>query len=233
MKEKKRNNDFDKIMIEALQGDFSFYAWQSVGGVLEKCELKMKAYRRDHSEMEFEPHEGQGFKLANIVSGNRAFNIYIPELSISFSSGIKEIMEDKRIKVDLPKGYFFHERRKHERIQPSKTCYVSFEYNNVLTKKAIYDVCQGGVSVVLPKSGKIVLEKGKIYNEFILEVGTRKIKVKAECVKSFWINRFKFENMPYGGFKLAFRFIEMKNEDREFWNNYITNEMLLKCVKVS
>ena len=45
MKEQKRGKDFDRMLVEAVQDNLSFFAWQSLGGVVDKCEMKVKAFR--------------------------------------------------------------------------------------------------------------------------------------------------------------------------------------------
>ncbi|MDD4976845.1 MAG: PilZ domain-containing protein [Bacteriovorax sp.] len=231
MKEQKRNKSFDRMIVEAVQENMSFFAWQSIGGVVEKCELKIKAYRKDYNEIVLELCMDQEAKLARVISGNRILNIYVPELSVSFSSELKSVTEDKKVKLYPPEDYSFYERRKHERIQPLKACYVSFEHNKMMIKKSIYDFSLGGIAVILPKSDKVIITKGKIFTVFVLDIGLRKIKVKAECVNSFSIDRFKFENLPYGGFKLAFRFTEISKDDKAFLAEFLTHEMLLQLVQ--
>lgn len=231
MKEQKRSKDFDRMIVEAVQESLSFFAWQSIGGAIEKCELKIKAYRKDYNEIELELCANQEDGLAKVISGNRILNIYVPELSVSFSAELKSVGIDKKVKIYLPEDYSFYERRKHERLQPSKSCYVSFEHNKQMIKKSIYDFSLGGIAVILPKSDKVVITKGKIFTVFTIEVGLRKMKVKAECVNSFLINRFKFDNLPYGGFKLAFRFTEISKEDKAFLAEFVTHETLMQQIQ--
>ncbi|MDO9181778.1 MAG: PilZ domain-containing protein [Bacteriovorax sp.] len=231
MKEQKKSKEFDRMIAEAVQGNLSFFAWQSIGGLIEKCEMKIKAYRKDYNEFELELCDGQDENLEKVISGNRILNIYVPELSVSFSSELKLITSDKKIKLFPPVEYTFYERRKHERVQPAKTCFVSFEHNKVIIKKSIYDFSMGGIAIILSKSDKVANTKGKIYALFVLDIGLRKIKVKAECVNSFAIDRFKFDDLPYGGHKLAFRFTEISKEDRAFIAEFITHEILLQQIQ--
>ncbi|MGZ3787444.1 MAG: PilZ domain-containing protein [Bacteriovorax sp.] len=231
MKEQKRSKDFDRMIVEAVQENYSFFAWQSIGGIVEKCELKIKAYRKDYNEMELEITAGQEDKLAKVISGNRILNIYVPELSVSFSSELKAVTTEKKVKLYPPAEYSFYERRKHERIPPVKTCYVSFEHNKQMIKKSVFDISLGGIAVVLPKSDKIIMSKGKQFSVFVLDVGGKKMRVKAECVNSFNIDRFKFDNLPYGGFKLAFRFTEISKEDKAFLAQFIAHERLVQQVQ--
>lgn len=231
MKEKKRSKDFDRMIVEAVQENYSFFAWQSIGGIIEKCELKVKAYRKDYNEIELELCADQEDKLARVVSGNRILNVYVPELSVSFSSELKSVTSDKKVKLYPPADYSFYERRKHERVQPSKTCFATFEHNKMTIKKPIYDFSLGGIAIILPKSDKIIINQGKVFAVLTIDVGLRKIKVKAECVNSFSIDRFKFENFPYGGFKLAFRFTEISKEDKAFLAAFVTHELLVQQVQ--
>jgi c-di-GMP-binding flagellar brake protein YcgR len=227
----KRSKDFDRMIVEAVQGNYSFFAWQSVGGIVEKCELKIKAFRKDYNEIELELCAGEEESLARVISGNRILNVYVPEMSVSFSSELKSVSPEKKVKLFIPSDFSFYERRKHERIQPAKTCYVSFEHNKQVIKKTIFDISMGGIAVVLPKSDKVNLSKKDFSMSLVLDVGAKKIKVKAECVSSITIDRFKFDYLPYGGFKLAFRFSEIAKADRDFLIQFITHEKLMQEVQ--
>lgn len=228
MKELKRSKDFDKMIIEAVQGNFSFFAWHSDGEVVVKCELKVKAYRRDYNEIELEFKPEQKEVLSKIVSGNRIVNVYIPELSVSFSSHLKSISPEHRMKILPPEEYSFHERRKHDRLKPAKTCYTAFEINKAVMKKSVYDISIGGMAIILPKSEKVNIVKGKLFPLIILEIEGRKMKMKAECVNTVSIDRHKLEDLPYGGYKIAFRFAEMSAEDKVFLTEYVIHQLVLK-----
>ena len=231
MNAQKRSKDFDRMIVEAVQENYSFFAWQSIAGVVEKCELKIKAFRKDYNELELELKAGQEESLAKVISGNRILNIYVPELSVSFSSELKSVSAEKKVKMYLPTDYSFYERRKHERVMPAKTCFVSFEHNKQTIKKSIYDISLGGIAIILPKSDKVVVSKGKVFELMVLDVGLRKIKVKAECINSFTIDRFKHDNLPYGGFKLVFRFTAISKEDKAYLAEFITHELLVQQVQ--
>lgn len=226
MKEQKRGKDFDRMIIEAVQSNYSFFAWQSLGGVVEKCELKIKAFRNDYNEIELEAKSTEEAALAKVISGNRLLNIYVPELSISFSTELKNVTANK-VKIYPPKEYSFYERRKHERIQPSKTCYVSFEIAKMMMKKSIFDISLGGFAIILPKSDKVVVTKGKEFPVMTLDVYGRRITVKAECVAAITIDRFKLDSLPYGGYKIAFRFTQISKEDKDYLIEFVTTQSQL------
>ncbi|AUN96602.1 PilZ domain-containing protein [Bacteriovorax stolpii] len=229
MKEQKRGKDFDRMIVEAVQGNLSFFAWQSLGGVVEKCELKVKAFRKDYNEIELEVKSEQVEILAKVISGDRMMNIYVPELSVSFSTELKSVSGGKIVKLYPPKDYSFYERRKHERLQPTKTCYVNFELNKLPIKKSIFDISIGGFAIILPKTDKVVVARGREFPLMTLDVFGRKLKVKAECINAVTIDRFKLDTLPYGGYKIAFRFMEMSKEDKEYLVEFIAHQSLLQA----
>lgn len=232
MNARKSSKDLDRMIVEAVQGNFSFFAWSSIGGVVEKCELKVRAYRKEYNEIELELKDPKSDSLDKVISGNRQLNVYVPELSVTFTTELKVITVDKKVKIYPPKEFTLFERRKHERLIPSKTCYVSFEHKNSIMKKSIYDISIGGIAIILSKSDKIIIPKGKEYESITLEIGMNRMKVKAECVNSFTLDRYKVDNLPYGGYKIAFRFLDMSQEDKEFLTEYITHQLLIqKTVK--
>lgn len=227
MKEQKRGKDFDRMLVEAVQDNLSFFAWQSLGGVVDKCEMKVKAFRKDYNEIEMEAVKDNETALSKVISGNRILNIYVPELSISFTAELKSVSADKKVKIYLPTDYSFYERRKHERIQPSKTCYISFEVNKMLMKKSVFDISLGGIAIILPKTDKVNISKGKEFPLLILDIPGKKLKVQAECINAVSIDRFKLETLPYGGYKIAFRFTGMSKEDREYLLEFVTHQALM------
>lgn len=228
MKEQKRGKEFDRMIVESVQGNYSFFAWQSLSGVVEKCEMKIKAYRKDYGEIELEAIADNDNSLSRVISGNRILNIYVPELSVSFTAELKNVSADKKVKIYLPADYSFYERRKHERLQPTKTCYVSFENNKVLMKKSIFDLSIGGLAIILPKSDKVIISKGKEFPLLVIEINGKKLKAKAECVNALTIDRFKLDSLPYGGYKIAFRFTGMSKEDRDFLVEFVTHQVLIQ-----
>jgi len=231
MKDQKRGKEFDRMMVESVRSSYSFFAWQSIGGAVEKCELRVKAYRKDYNEIELETRIEKDPSLAKVISGTRVLNIYVPELSVSFSAELKVVAGEQKLKIYLPMEYSFYERRKHERLQPEKACYVSFEANRGLMKRAIFDISLGGFAIVLPKSDKVTVAKGKEFPIMVLDIYERKIKVKAECTNSLSIDRFKLDTLPYGGYKIAFRFIEISASDREFLIDFVTHQSLKQRLK--
>jgi hypothetical protein len=231
MKEQKTGKDFDRMIVEAVQGNFAFFAWQSIAGVVEKCELRVKAYRKEYNEIELDVKPERYESLAKVISGNRVLNVYIPELSVSFTAELKSVSAEKKVKIYLPKDYSFYERRKYERFQPLKTCYVSVEFNKAVMKKSIFDISLGGIAIILPKSDKVVVSRGKEFPQMVLELDGRKIKVKAECTNSVTIDRFKLDSLPYGGYKIAFRFTELSKEDKEYLLEFVTHQILQQQVK--
>jgi c-di-GMP-binding flagellar brake protein YcgR len=132
------------------------------------------------------------------------------------------------MKILPPEEYSFHERRKHERLQPVKTCYAAIELNKAVMKKAIYDISIGGFAIILPKSEKVNVSKGKIIPLVVLEIDGKKMKLNVECVNSVTIDRYKIDDLPYGGYKIAFRFAQVSTEDRAFLTEYVTHQVLLK-----
>jgi c-di-GMP-binding flagellar brake protein YcgR len=227
MKEQKTGLNFNRMIVEAVQENYSFFAWQSLGGVIEKCELKIKAYRKDYNEIELEARPDQEEALSKVISGNRMVNVYVPDISVSFTAELKSVSADKKIKLHIPKDYSFYERRKHERLEPTKTCYVNIELQKAIMKKSIFDISLGGFAIILPKSDKMIVPKGKEFLDVTMDVLGRRIKVKAECTSTVTIDRFKLESLPYGGFKIAFRFVEMSKEDKDFLKEFVTHQMLI------
>jgi c-di-GMP-binding flagellar brake protein YcgR len=223
--EKKVGNNLDKIMVDTIQKSHSVYAWKSVNGVIEKCELKVKAFRKGYGEIELEVTEREVQNIANVISGDRELNFYIPEESVSFKCSLIKMLEGKKFKVTVPETFEFFERRKHERVQPKK-CFLTFIFNKVSYKKPVFDISMGGVAIVLPKAEKMMLKKGFQADICFIEFGEIKMKVKLECVATVSIDRFKLDSLPYGANKIAFRFTSMSLEGRDTLSELILMESI-------
>ncbi len=228
MKEVKKNKEFDKMIIEAVLGKYSFFIWQSIDGIIEKCETKIKAVRNDYNEIELAVEKNQEVQLEKVIPGNRTLNIFVPELSVSFLTGLKSISVDKKIKIHLPSEYTFYNRRSDERIQPTKTAYANFELNKKITKKSLFDISVGGFSFIVSQADTMAVKRERQSNLFFLEFAGRKFKVNAECVSSVKIDRHKLDDLPYGGVKLGFRFVEISKNDKDFLIELIMHESLTK-----
>jgi hypothetical protein len=232
MKEQKRNKTFDKNIIECIQKNYSFYAWNSLNGVIEKCEMKGKAFRNDYGEIEFEAREGNLKQLQNVVSGDRKISIYIPEMAMSFQAPLKSILDDGKIKIVIPEEFSIHERRKHERVLLKEKCFVYFEIKPHVYKKAIYDISMGGIALIIPKTERWVDQKEISYTSIILELDGVKEKIhsKVTCTNIYSFDKFKYNELPYGGVKISFCFKEMSIENKKVLQEYIITTLLSKQV---
>lgn len=228
MKVEKCGRGFDKKIVEAVQQDFVIYGWNSLDGSITKVELKIKAYRKDYNEIELLIRKGQAHTLGELINGEKKINIYIPELSLSFVSNVKSIFQDICLKIDVPEEYSFFERRRFERVIPSKTVHTQLALTRLQTRTAVHDISVGGFSIILPKSNKILVCKGDTFKDVMIDILGRRIMVNAECVSALLIDRFKSEALPYGGYKIAFRFVDIGPEDKEFLIDYVTQEVLVQ-----
>jgi hypothetical protein len=232
MNDTTNKRDLKRILIEAITLQHSLFAWNSFNGVIEKCEMKLKAMRSDNKELEIEIAVKENKSLDDVMTGDRRFKFYLPEDSLAFEANLKVILGSKRMIVEIPGDYVFFERRRHERVTPAKTCYFSFEFKKHVYKKMLFDVSLGGVAILLPKVEKINFGDSLKFENCVLEIGARKIKVKAECVSVTFIDRYRFDYIPYGGNKVAFHFFDLAPEDKEFLVTFIATEsMASKALK--
>ncbi len=225
MKEIVRDRNFEKKITDAIQMKSKVIGWQNLNDVISKCELIVKGYKKENNEIDLEISAKSSEKLDMIVSGKRTINFYMPAQSISFVSTIVSLGENGKVKISAPECYQFHERRDNERIQPASVCYVSYEFQKLFFKKSIFDISVGGFSFILTKNDKIHFDKGSVITDVVLEIGRRKIKVKAECVNSMYIDRFKIDNLPYGGHKIAFKFLQISETDKAFLKDMVDKQV--------
>ncbi len=222
----RKEKSVEKVLIEIIQEGNSVFAWKSVEGVIKKTEFKIKAFRKEYNELELWKVE-TGASLSEILNSNREMNFYVPESSVSFSANLKLVLDEQKIKIIPPEELSYYERRKHERVELEKS-FAIMELNKVQYKKAIFDLSLGGFALLLPKMERLPVKKGSEISSCSIEINSRKIKLKIECVSTTTIDRFRHEHLPYGGYKIAFRFIEISKEDKAFLLDLITMKVIQK-----
>lgn len=228
MKIEKAKRDFDKKIIEALKKQYHIVTWSSLDGVISKCQLSLKAFRRDYNEIEFKLEEQNLEAFKKVITGDKTLKIYIPETSISFSCQLKSFEEDSRIKVTIPNDYTFFERRKHERVAPEKRCYAHIDFNGLRPKLDVHDISMGGFSVIFPKSNKMSIAIKQQFQNVCLDLIGHRIETNVECTGSVVIDPFRVESLPYGGFKISFKFLALSKADSDFLADFISYYVLKK-----
>jgi hypothetical protein len=222
----RKENNIDKVLIEIIKDASSVFAWKSVDGVIKKTEFKIKAFRKDYNEIELWK-VGAGATFSEILNSNREMNFYVPDCSVSFTANLKIVLDDQKIKLIPPLEVSYYERRKHERVEFEKS-FALLELNKVQYKKSIFDISLGGFALLLPKMERFPIKKGAEISNCFIEINSRKIKLKLECVSTATIDRFRHEHLPYGGYKIAFRFTDISKEDKAFLADLITMKIIQK-----
>lgn len=220
MKKNKYDRQFEKRIIEAIQKNYLCYIWNTIDKVIYKVPLQIKTLRKDYNEIEFDVSEEHNNDLKNILSGSGQVKIFIPDLSIAFASELKRL-DNKKIKIGIPEEYTFHERRKHIRVKPEQACFANVNYSGFTPKMSIYDISLGGFSIIYPKSNRVSVEPNTDY-QIIIDVYGHKISSKAKCVGGFVLESNKVEDLPYGGYKVAFEFVGLNERDKKYLMDIIT-----------
>ena len=226
MKVEKVNRDFDKKIVEAITQKFQVVAWNSINSVIYKTQLTLKAYRKDYGELEFNIPEERAEEFSKLLEGGDKFRVYLPDLSIAFSLVIKQYPSEKTVKTFLPDNFTFHERRNYERVKPDRLCYAYINFKNATPRVNIFDVSLGGFSVVYPKSLKVDIKEEHLYSNISLDIYGHKITGKFQCVNTVSLDPHKVEALPYGGFKVAFQFVEISQRDLDYLREFISNKII-------
>ncbi len=226
----KRSRDIVKNLIEAVQNNYSVYAWSSIDGVVSKYELKTKAVRKSLEEVDFEIVPSEDVSIEKVIPADKVVKFYVPDSSLSFEARLKNILGTQRFQTYLPFEFKFYERRKHERVSPKESCTIIFEHKRQVFKKTILDLSLGGVAILIPKTEKAILGEKLDSVHCLIELGTKRIKAKIDFCSSAIIDRFQMEQCPYGGYKISFRFSSMEEKDKEILNKFIATEVIVQKI---
>lgn len=231
MKECKTNDYFDLIMSKAIQNQSLFYIWKSLNGSVQKINAHIVNYQKSYRLIEIGIETSMMANFFDLFPGEKILSLYSPVLGISFKVPVKNINDKNQIKCDIPSEYIVHNRRGHERVVPLCATGIKIKKNGNYIKKTVFDISESGVSILLSKSEKVLIGENQSKYELVLELGSKSILLNAELVRIINIDRYKLDSHPYGGVKFTFRFVDIKQEDRDTIKNYFVNEKLLAQLK--
>lgn len=176
-------------------------AWSLEGHQFKQVNLVAQKISKDYLTFSF--NEIQRPFLDPLISIDRKIKIHFPDEGLFALCSVKEISSSK-ITLSHPILHEFEDRRKIERknLENQLNALFVIEKKQVL-RKNISDIGSGGFSIILMKSESNPFKRIKNADVEIEDIG---LKAKVELVAEDKMEPFKWEDTPYGGTRLSFKF---------------------------
>lgn len=161
--------------------------------------------------------------LKKIISLNEKVTVFDRRRSLSFLCVVlkDKWKETRTINLKFPDDIAFYERRKIRRATLSKPFVISIRIVNRKYQKNSYDLGEGGFSMIFSKADNPSLEPGMTFKEIDLTLGSKKIQVAATVVRVIELTPYQFENYPYGGKRISFKFEKLTDEQSSIINTFM------------
>ena len=194
-------------------------AWYSFNGHVIQAELNIKAIRKDRNELVFVPKWDSLDYLQQLISGQGKISFFAPEDSLVFIAELRLLGDDGLLTVSMPEKHFFHDRRKDQRVDLLSSLWVSFEKSSL--KKRCLDISGGGFSIVVSQAERMLLKQ--IGSSVSLNLGENCLNLEIELSNELKLRPYMLEKCPYGGFRLAFSFINLNDLLKKRLNDFLAH----------
>lgn len=197
--ERKLESTLQKI----LQNQATAIAWSLRDETLNQVQMKFSHYN-SHS-LFFEYEDIQKPYLLKLIGLERKIRIYIESEGLFLFCKVKE--EGERILcLGKPELHEFENRRVVTRTADISGLNVQIlRDDKIILSKNCTDIGPGGFSIVLMKTEKNPLKDIQETSAIIEKIG---IHSQVQILSADKINPFEWENTPYGGTRLSFKFLD-------------------------
>ncbi len=148
-------------------------------------------------------------KVQNLLSGSLELDFYLPNHSLFFRS---KIVNGKRdFSFSFPHLFFKCDRRYFSRYRSMSSIQIILPHERNPPRRKCFDLGLGGMSIIFSKTDLHRLRKGQRLSEVKIiaeNAGTPGVELLLDCevIEILKLEPFKYENCPYGGARVSFRF---------------------------
>lgn len=226
MKSNRIKKENYRIIREAIKNKSEILVWSLPNNLLIKTNAIFSSFDSDNREISIRPIGGKKEELIKLINGYGRMNIYLPDQSIVFASRVKKLLDDGTISLEDPEYAQFFERRIEQRIDLDSSVRAEFEVDGKSYRKGLLDISDGGFSIVFSKNEKIKWAQDTIVEEINLRFRgiEEKICLKARVAYVLKVVPFSLEKCPYGGLRVSFQFIDLKENEKQIISSFLKNK---------
>lgn len=212
---------------EAVSKKKDVLVWYLFNNHSIKASSKIDSIDEAKEEIIISPQAGSPGKMKKVISGFGTVNVFIPNLSLIFSSPFKSINEHGRITLGMPETSLFYDRRTDDRVVLGNVLWAEFTAHGKKIRKKIFDLSIGGMAIVFAKSERFKLPLGTIIEDasLFLEGSNTKINMRCKITNSLKLSPYLLDSCPYGGARISFQFLDMTKKQHEFVSNILISHV--------
>lgn len=203
----------EKIFDDIAKNNYPVTVWNLTAGNLIKAEVKLESVvvgRRN--ELHFSCPSLAEQLIEQMISGTGKLNFFVAHKGILFTSAIIQFTKN-RLVVEIPQDTDFQDRRIRERVDAFAVTAQLQVGEKKITKNA-FNLSTGGIALVFMKSENIrELKRGEIF-PLTLKYQSEVLDLKAQVLDVKKVDPYQHETIPYGGQRVSFEFVELKNLER-------------------
>lgn len=199
----------------------------------EKLKCTLNFLEKDESDrtLLFEISDESSLdNFKKLLKQKENLNIFNGRRSLSFVSTF--VKDPKRnitqVLFNYPNEIIQYERRKTPRVQLSQPIVVNIKLTFKTYRKNVFDLGEGGFSIIFIKSESVRLEEKMVIPNISFFIGKTKIVLDCEVAKVFSIKPYEFENFPYGGTRVSFKYLNLTKENLKEIATYMQNYDIFK-----
>lgn len=203
----------EKIFSDIAKNKYPVTVWNLTAGHMVKGEVQLDAVVTGRkSELHFNCSPTSEQLVEQMISGSGELNFFVSHKGIFFSCNIVSFT-GKRLVMSFPSDTDFQDRRVKERVDAFDVSVQVQVGDRKITKNG-FDLSTGGIALVFMKSESIrEIKKGESF-PLSLRFQDDLIELKGLVVDVKKVDPYQHETLPYGGQRVAFEFVEIKNIDR-------------------
>lgn len=191
---------------KAFQDKGSVFAWRIENSQIKKAQLY--PYKITDQYMTFKLDEEARFLIDDLWDSKKELKLYFEKDGLFAVTKVLEF-DQTYLRLRWPELHEFEERRDQKRHFLSDFRVKIEGHNEKSIIKNATDLSEGGFSIVLMKSEQNPFKN--IEHVYVTLIEKQK-KATATVIKEDYIKPFEYSSTPYGGRRLAFKFIEKDNE---------------------
>ncbi len=203
----------EKIFEDIVKNKYPVTVWNLTAGHMIKAEVKLESVVTGRkNELHFSCPVGAEQLIEQMISGSGMLNFFVSHKGILFTSNIV-LFTKGRLVVDVPEDADFQDRRIKERVDAFDVTAQVQVGERFLTKNA-FNLSTGGIALVFMKTENIrELKKGETF-PLTLKYQSEQLQLKALVLDVKKVDAYQHETIPYGGQRVSFEFVELKNIER-------------------
>lgn len=203
--------------------------------ISEEEKVKATGYfkEKDESNKTFKLHFKDNDSIENVrkvlVNKDR-ITIFNKRRALCFYTRVKENLLDKsfNLVLNFPDEITEFNRRMSDRVLLGNPIVVNFDTNLKKYRKNVYDLGEGGFSILFGKSEHIDLVEKAIHSNCVFYFGKNELDFSCEVVKIINIKPYEFESFPYGGTRVSFKYVNLNESNKNLILLYMRDHDIFK-----